>query len=252
MLGGASQGLSFSLECADLTDACVNAAGISATWRLEELQCHVDSVQLTSEMTASYADMLISGQSIIIPYQANACDVQYFANTGGNMIVSLAKQYSRLATVFVSLQNDPTGDVTDNALGALKKPMNNFYLDAASSETVASYIQVNNQRWPQFDCVGTKHHFHRLMQGLGIWNSVSHACNISAEGYGDGTAESRQFCVCHDLEMIPHSEASGIIVAGGGTVQITLKNVGNPNRAYVMTHFDAALELKSQGAIVYS
>ena len=93
MLGGASQGLTFELECADLTDAIVNAAGISATWRLESLQCHVDSVQLTSEMTASYADMLISGQSIIIPYQANACDVQYFANTGGNMIVSLAKQY---------------------------------------------------------------------------------------------------------------------------------------------------------------
>ncbi len=32
--GGAAQGLTFELECADLTDACVNAANISATWRL--------------------------------------------------------------------------------------------------------------------------------------------------------------------------------------------------------------------------
>ncbi len=179
MLGGAAQGLTFELECADLTDACVNAAGTSAKWQLESLQLHVDSVQLTSEMTASYADMLIKGESIIIPYQANACDVQYFANTGGNMIISLAKQFSRLATVMVSLESVPAGDIANTAVGSHKKMMNNIYL-AASAETVASYIQVNNQRWPQFDTVGTKHHYHRLMQGLGVWNSVSHATNISS------------------------------------------------------------------------
>ncbi len=211
-------------------------------------------------MTASYADMLIRGQSIIIPYQANSCDVQYFAATGGNMIITLAKQYSRLATVFVSLQNTPAGDVTNNAAGALKKPMNNFYLDGSSTETVASYIQLNNQRWPQFDTVGTTHHFHRLIQCLGIWNSVSHSCNMSAEGYGDGgnvtdpaaRVNATQFLIGFDLEAVPNSESSGQLVAGGGTVQISLKNIGDPNRAYIMTHFDAALELKSQGAIVYS
>ena len=80
----------------------------------------------------------------------------------------------------------------------------------------------------------------------------SYSSNMSAAGYGDGTAVSTQFCDGFDLEVIPHSEASGIVVSGGGTVQITLKNVGDPRRAYIMTHFDAALELKSQGAIVYS
>ncbi len=172
------------------------------------------------------------------------------------MIISLAKQFSRLATVMVSLENVPAGDVTNDAGGAHKKPMNNFYLAGASAETVASYIQVNNQRWPQFDTVGTKHHYHRLMQGLGVWNSVSHSTNLSATGYGDGgadgTVDAVQFVACFDLESIPHAEASGIVVQGGGVVQVTLKNVGDPNKAYVMTHFDAALELKSQGAIVYS
>ena len=202
-------------------------------------------------MTASYADMLLNG-SIIIPYQANACDVQFFANTGGNMIISLAKQYSRLATVFVSLEDTQNAPAANNAAGAHVKSMNNFYLSQASAETVASFIQVNNQRWPQFDTVGTKHHFHRLMQTLGIWNSWSHASNISAAGYGDGSVDSRQWVVGFDLETIPHAEASGIVVQGGGTVQVTLKNVGNPIRAYIMTHFDAALEIKSHGSIVYS
>ena len=251
MMGGAAGGLSFELETADLTDACVNAAGISADWEIKNLKLHVDSVQLTSEMTASYADMLING-SIIIPYQANACDVQYFANTGGNMIISLAKQYSRLATVFVSLEDAQAAAPSNDAPGALTKSMNNFYLAKESTETVASYIQVNNQRWPQFDTVGTKHHFHRLMQALGIWDSWSHASNMSAPGYGDGSTDSRQWVTGFDLEMIPHAEASGIVVAGGGTVQVTLKNVGNPTKAYIMTHFDAALEIKNQGSIVYS
>ncbi len=77
-----------------------------------------------------------------------------------------------------------------------------------------------------------------------------------ATGYGDGgadgTIDATQWVAIFDLESIPHAEASGIVVAGGGTEQITLKNVGDPTKAYVMTHFDAALELQSQGAIVYS
>ena len=76
-MGGAAGGLQIELECADLTHACLNVAGKSATWDLSDLQCHVDSVQLASEMTSSFADMLIQGESILIPYQANSMDVQY-------------------------------------------------------------------------------------------------------------------------------------------------------------------------------
>ena len=131
--------------------------------------------------------------------------------------------------------------------------MNNFYLPFASKENVESYIQVNNQRWPQFNITGTKQHFHRMMQGLGVWNSASHSVCISADGYeGTAAAEATQFLALYDLETTPHAEASGTPVQGGGQVQITLKNVGVPTRAYVTTHFDAVLEIRSQGAIAYS
>ena len=166
--------------------------------------------------------------------------------------MSLAKQFSRLATVFVSLENDEAGPPTDDAAGALIKPMNNFYLAQASSETVESYIMVNNQRWPQFSTVGTKHHFMRLQQCLGTLNSVSHASNMSSPGYGDGSAIARQFVIGFDLESVPGAEASGTPVQGGGTVQVSLKNLGAPTKAYIMSHFDAVLEVKSQGAIAYS
>ena len=90
------------------------------------------------------------------------------------------------------------------------------------------------------------------MQALGVWNSASHSVCISAAGYGDGTAVSTQFLAAYDLEAVPHAEATGTPVQGGGQVQITLKNVGAPTRAYITTHFDAVLEIKSQGAIAYS
>jgi hypothetical protein len=246
MMGGAA-GLSIELECADATAACSTEPNHSTSWQLEQLQVHVDSVQLTSEMTSNFADMLIKGESILIPYQTNSCDVQYL-NVGTNQVLSLAKSFSRLATVFVSLGIANANTITGSE-------MNNFYLAQEASTLgteIESYIQINNQRWPQFSITGTKQHFHRLLQALGVWNSASHAVCISAEGYGDGTAISSQWVAGYDLESVPHAEGSGIAVQGGGTVQITLKNVGVPTRAYVTTHYDAVLEIKSQGAIAYS
>ena len=91
-----------------------------------------------------------------------------------------------------------------------------------------------------------------MMQALGVWNSASHAVCISAEGYGDGSAVATQFLALYDLEAVPQAEASGTPVQGGGQVQITLKGVAGATRAYISTHYDAVLEIKSQGAITYS
>ncbi len=101
-LGGAAGGLCLELELNDLTAAVHTAAGFSTSWQIEQLQCHVDSVQLASTMTADIADVLIRGESILIPYSTNSCDVIY-TQGADNYTLSLSKSYSRLATVFVSL-----------------------------------------------------------------------------------------------------------------------------------------------------
>jgi hypothetical protein len=47
-----------------------------------------------------------------------------------------------------------------------------------------------------------------------------------------------------------------MLVAGGGTVQISLKHTGTggkaPSKAFIITNSDAVLELKDQSSIVYS
>jgi len=242
MLGGAAGGLEISLECADAAAACLADATHTTSWQIENLQVHVDSVTLTSEMTANFAQMLTDGDSIKLPFQANACDVMYLNGTQ-NQVLSLAKQYSRLSTVMVSL-------AIDEVATAMGKEMNFFYLPptaSAEGTEVESFIQVNNMRWPQANIKGPKEHFMRMMQGLGVLNSASHAVNIGAAAYA-----SNMFVALYDLESIPHAEGTGIPVQGGGQVQIFLKNVGAPLRAYVTTHYDAVLEIKNQGAITYS
>ncbi len=261
MMGGVSSGLCIELECADANAAVLSAAGNSTSWQIEQLKCHVDSVQLSSTMTSDIADILIGGESILIPYSTNSCDVIYTQGQN-NIDLSLAKSYSRLATVFVSMGRE------DAATTVMTKEMNNFYLPSTASVVGAgteleSYIQINQKRMPQFNITGPAQHYHRLIQALGVWNSASHSVNIPKWNYGGRPADSQpvpnaalangnMFVGAFDCETVPHAEATGMLVQGGGTVQIHLKNAGAPTKCYITSHFDCVLEIKHQGAIAYS
>ena len=260
MMGGASGGMTCEIELENPEDAVLNGTNNSTDWNLSELKIHVDSVTLTSEITNDFADLLLSGRSVLVPYQQNSCSVQYLAGTTGDVQITLAKQFSRLASVFVSLaQEDKTDAAERTTAGANGKLQNNFYLADDQAENVESYIQVNNKRFPAFNTQGTKQHFQRLLRGLGTFGSMAHASCISEAGYGRSSATplpSRQFVTCHDLETMPSTESSGMLVAGGGTVQIAMKNTGgagkNATRVFIVTHSDSVLELKDQSSIVYS
>ena len=158
----------------------------------------------------------------------------------------------------MSLAQEDGADAAARATaGANGKLQNSFYLADDQAENVESFIQVNNKRFPQFNTQGTKQHFQRLLRGLGTFGSMSHASTTSEAGYGNNSAPARQFISCHDLETMAACEATGMLVAGGGTVQVTLKNTGTlvanaPTRAYIVTHSDAVLELRDQSSIVYS
>ncbi len=146
MMGGAASGLVIELECADLTAAVNTHASNSADWQIEQLQCHVDSVQLTSSMTSDIADVLIRGESILIPYSTNSCDVIYTQGQGPSLTLSLAKSYSRIATVFVSLGVVEPAAVENNCM---VKDMNNFYIPSTASrvgpDELESHLQLNQK-----------------------------------------------------------------------------------------------------------
>ena len=253
LLGGSSGGLSCELELSDQTDACLDAAGLSTDWQLEEFEMHVDSVTMTSELASAMADQLIN-DSILIPFQSVSCDVQYLANAANNVVLSLSKQVSRLNTVIASFADDIVGTPANSAAGVHSKLMNRFYLSGANKETVSSFLQLNNMRYPQHDTVGAQQHLIKLQQGLGIYNSVSHSLAFDQDAYGgtDAGADARYFCCMTDCEMVPHVSASGQPVLGGGVIQFTGKNLGAPTMAFITTHFDAVCEIRIQGCSLYT
>ena len=63
MMGGAAAGLTFEFELEDLTKACLGGEDKSQSWEISSFQCHIDSVQLTSELTTSFAEMLQRGRA---------------------------------------------------------------------------------------------------------------------------------------------------------------------------------------------
>ncbi len=162
--------------------------------------------------------MLQRGESILIPYVANTCDVQYL-QPGGKYTLSLAKQMSRLATVFVSL------GVADSDVSVHTKEMTNYYFSRDAkipgANELATYIQVNNPRWPVFDQEGTKEAFHRLIQATGTWNSTAHSVCIGSDLYegihatdGPGETDATMWVAGFDLESLPQAQTTGIPVQG--------------------------------------
>ena len=256
LLGGSAGGLACELELADATDACLAHAAGSTSWSIVDLTLHCDSVSLSTAMASQFADQLLN-DSILIPFQSNTMDVQFLPAGSNNMVLSLPKQYSRLNAVAVSLADeiDKAGanEKSNDSAGVQSRLMNRFYLDRTKKESVSSFMQLNNQRYPQHDVVGCKQHLIRLHKGLGIYNSTSHAACIGDDEYcGTAAADARQFLLLTDTEMVPGVHASGAPVLGGGVIQYTVKNAGEPRSAFIATNFDAVCEIRAQGCAVFT
>jgi len=249
-------GLTFELEVSAAADAVRAHANDSTNYVMKDLICHVDSCTLTSELTEQYSSMLLSGRSIMIPYQGLDSTLQYLTATTGSHTLNSAKQFTRLDTMFVSLDQEEVAATADDA-GIKNRHINKFYLPGASSNSVASFININNKRWGDFDTQGAPQHWNRLVRSIGTMNSIAHSSNISDAAYGcvPGT-DASSMVFGFDLEKVSQASASGESVTTGGLVSVHLKNVGtaaaSPSRAYMVASYSAVLELKDTGAFVYS
>ena len=162
MLLGAG-GLSITLEIPAASDIARNHATDSQTFSYKDLICHVDSLQLEESISSQYANMLLSGRSIMIPYQTWDNTLQHLTVQTGSQTCNVAKNFTRLATVFASLAPaEPT--VTADLAGVQGKLQNQFYLcdQSAANGDVESYITINNKRMPDFNTIGCQMHLKRL------------------------------------------------------------------------------------------
>ena len=259
MLLGAG-GLSITLEIPAALDIARNHANDSQTFSYKDLICHVDSLQLEESISSQYANMLLSGRSIMIPYQTWDNTLQHLTVQTGSQTCNIARNFTRLASVFTSFAQEE-GTVTADLAGIQGKLQNNFYLcdQSAANGDVESWITLNNKRMPDFNTIGCQMHLKRLLACVGTYSSVAHGSNINDVAYGcvKGAA-AKSFIAAFDLEKAAHHGASstGENLSTGGILSVNFQKVGSagasPSRAYISCLYDSVAELKDTGCFVYS
>ena len=183
LLGGS--GLSITLSIPVASEIARNASTDSQEFYFKDMICHVDSLQLEQSISSQYANMLLEGSSIFIPYQTFDNTLQHLTVQTGSHTCNIARNFTRLASVYASLsQEEPT--VTANLAGVQKKLQNQFYLcpQTLANGDVESWITLNNKRMPDFNTKGCQMHLRRLLHTNGTLSSVAHGTNIDDMAYG--------------------------------------------------------------------
>ena len=194
----------------------------------------------------------------MIPYQTWDNTLQHLTVQTGSQTCNIARNFTRLASVFASLAQEE-GTVTADLAGIQGKLQNNFYLapQTAASGDVESWITLNNKRMPDFNTIGCQMHMKRLLSVMGTYSSVAHGSNINDVGCVKGTA-AKSWVAAFDLEKAAHHGASstGESLATGGILSVNLLKVGSaaasPSRAYINCLYDCVAELKDTDCFVYS
>jgi hypothetical protein len=255
---GMLSSMKITLEIPAADEIARNHANDSQTFSYKDLICNVDTLQMEESISSQYANMLLSGRSIMFPYQSWDNTLQHLTVTSGSQTCNINRNFTRLATVFASLaQEEPT--VTADLAGVQGKLQNHFYLCDQAAGDVESFITHNNKRAPDFNTTSCQMHMKRLLSAMGTYSSVAHGSNINDVAYGcvKGTA-AKSFVAGFDLEKAAHHGASstGENLSTGGVLSVNLLKVGSaaasPSRAYINCLYDAVAELKDSGCHVYS
>ena len=113
----------------------------------KNLRILVDSLTLSTDLTSTYSDMLLQGKSLMIPFDSIDCTLLHLPVATGEVTLNIARSFTRLASIFVTLNKEEAAQSADK-LGIQNREVNDFYLPHAVSETVESYLSLNNSRWP--------------------------------------------------------------------------------------------------------
>jgi hypothetical protein len=243
------QGITLELECAPASEAVLSTG--SQDYTLSNLRVLCDSVTVTSELTDQYTSLLLSGKSVFMSLDLTETTQHYLPGNSDKFSISSARQFSRLNTLTLIMQQQPS-------TAAASQQVHNFFLPVSAKDTVASNLVINGTRQPLFDTKGVQEFWMRFMRGTGIYSGIGHSSSVSFTGFGGGTAAGRCFAQIYDLEKCPgHAEHTGQAIDSGGIISLHVTGVGTQAGEYVdrciLIHsFSAMLELKDSGAVLYT
>ena len=194
----------------------------------------------------SFQGQLLNGTALRIPIKKIESMWSYIpSNLPSKFSVPMSRTYTRLCSLFASFVQEP-----DAATPKLKL-CNQFYVDTGSAETLQYSLQMGTRRVPDNDVVGFGESWMRLLSGIGIGNSLSHATGISYADYA-----TNSFSLVCDTERINHLGSTGENLSGTSTVFLNIQGFGTttaqlPSRAHLVAQYDAIIEIRDTTAEIF-
>ena len=198
-----------------------------------------DMGSLSGELQESYNAALLNGTALKIPIKSWECIVNFLpADSAGSFDIAISKNYTRLATLFATFNQNPPNDN-----GTKVKIVNTNYFPTAKSEDVEYHLALGSRRVPDNDVRGTTESWYRLQGALGLYNSLAHCTSVDAASY-----KSDCYAIGVECEKMPMVSASGENLSTGQTIFLKVKGMGTdasdvPRRATICCHFESVISI---------
>jgi len=233
-----------------------NNTNTSTSWTISDFHVIGDIITLDSALQNSYAEFVLSGKALNIPYNTYITMLQNTAATN-NMSVNVSRAVSRLKTVYFSFDNATLDLATStNIKDSIVKEFNSFVHPMNGAYSFANEIeysiQIGSKILPCFAVRSASQAYYELKKSLGIQDSAYHSMSVdSLDKY-----IRDHFIIGCDCEKILSASWTGLNtksgdlmvirakIANGGTAQI-------PVKIYITLHCDNILEIRDAGAVVY-
>ena len=214
----------------------------SSAYRLTDIAYNCPMYTLDSALQEKYFQSLAKGDALLIHSQQFSHNEIFLTPSQGSFAVSLNKPVSRLATVFISFVRElSAADIQGG-----QTYVNTFDMFSDAAQTIEHQLQIGSKNYPEMPVRGVSESWLRLMQALGVSQSLAHSLGVSYYDY-----ISKSFVLAYDTEKVSLAHATGVSTQGGQELRLSVKNL-QPNdgsvqmkRAYIATHQDVIFEIRA-------
>jgi hypothetical protein len=218
-----------SVTFADAVDALSPAdVSVSRDYVIEQVSLRGAVITLDSALEASYANLMLSGKSLV--FSSNAITTQVQAVPLSTQIsISVVRALSRINAVFVSFRGPDAVDGVVNStnftheVGSFVNPSQ--LLSGSNGYSMEWSMQLGSKKYPETPCASLAETFSLLRQATGIYDSDVKQFNITKQSYSD----------LNFVIGVPMMNQAGVFGSGtnsrsGDLLTFTAKNLLNTGR----------------------
>ena len=239
----ATTGLTINLFLAPAAESCILSHGgvtYGQDYTLTDVKALCTMQTIDDSLSESFQGQLLQGTALRIPIKKIESMYSYIpGNIPSKFSIPMSRSYTRLCSLFASFVQEPPADGS----GKLKL-CNNFYTHTGSAETLEYSLQMGTKRLLDNNSVGFGEAWLRLLDCVGIGNSLSHATGITYADYA-----TNSFAIACDTEKVSHLAATGENLSGTSAVFLNVTGFGTttahlPSRCHLIAQLDAVLEIR--------